>query len=141
MIIRNRTPLEYIGYGLYLYFLGLSTRKVTKALSFLYIIKRSNHVSIWKWMDSKVQTSRNVIHKEKKDFRIYNRWNHDKDWIRVHLVMMGCNWIKKQVDFSTKSIWRKEYVCCWAFSIWYCKKEWKMPCFYWWWRNMVSSSL
>ncbi|HXT84940.1 MAG TPA: hypothetical protein VN704_11540 [Verrucomicrobiae bacterium] len=34
MIRRNRTPSEYIGYGLYLYF-GLSTRNVVnKALSF-----------------------------------------------------------------------------------------------------------
>ncbi len=46
---RNRIPSEYIGYGLYLYFLGLSTRNVAKALSFLYIIKRS-HISIWKWI-------------------------------------------------------------------------------------------
>ena len=46
---RNRTPSEYIGYGLYLYFLGLSLRNVVKALSYLYIVKRS-HVSIWKWI-------------------------------------------------------------------------------------------
>ena len=46
---RNRTPSKDIGYGLYLYFLGLSTRNVTKALSFLHIVKRS-HVSIWNWI-------------------------------------------------------------------------------------------
>ena len=46
---RNRTPSEYIGYGLYLYFLGLSFRSVAKALSFLHIVKRS-HVSIWNWI-------------------------------------------------------------------------------------------
>ncbi len=46
---RNRTRSEYIGYGLYLYFLGLSLRNVVKALSYLYIVKRS-HVSIWKWI-------------------------------------------------------------------------------------------
>ncbi len=46
---RNRTPSEYIGYGLYLYFLGLSLRNVVKALSFLHIIKRS-HVAIWNWI-------------------------------------------------------------------------------------------
>jgi hypothetical protein len=34
-----------------LYFLGLSTRKVAKALSFLHIVKR-NHVSIWKWIQT-----------------------------------------------------------------------------------------
>jgi hypothetical protein len=42
---------EYVGYGLYLYFLGLSTRKVAKALSFLHIVKRS-HVSIWTWIQT-----------------------------------------------------------------------------------------
>ncbi len=40
MNTRNRTPLEYIGYGLYLCFLGLSFRKVAKTISFLQIIKR-----------------------------------------------------------------------------------------------------
>jgi len=48
----KRTKPEYIGYGLYLYFLGLSTRNVTKALSFLYIVERSHHVSIWKWIQT-----------------------------------------------------------------------------------------
>ena len=46
---RNRTPLQIIGYGLYLYFLGLSFRNTAKALSFLKIIKIS-HVSIWHWI-------------------------------------------------------------------------------------------
>ena len=49
---RKRTPSEYIGYGLYLYFLGLSLRNVVKALSYLHIIKRS-HVLLakkWKWI-------------------------------------------------------------------------------------------
>jgi putative transposase len=46
---RNRTPSQIIGYGLYLYFLGLSFRNAAKALSFLKIIKIS-HVAIWKWI-------------------------------------------------------------------------------------------
>ena len=46
---RNRTPSEYIGYGLYLYFLGLSLRNVVKALSHLHIVKRS-HVAIRDWI-------------------------------------------------------------------------------------------
>ena len=49
MIRRNRTSSSDIGYGLYLYFLGLSTTNVAKALSFLNIVKRS-HVSIWNWI-------------------------------------------------------------------------------------------
>ena len=46
---RNRTPSEHIGYGLYLYFLGLSCRNTSKALSFLHIVKNS-HVAIRKWI-------------------------------------------------------------------------------------------
>lgn len=46
MIIRNRTPSEYIGYGLYLYFSGLSLRRSSERLSYLF---KRNHVSIWNW--------------------------------------------------------------------------------------------
>src|SRR4029079_2862937 len=49
MNVRNRTPSEHIGYSMYLYFLGLSTRNVARALSFLHIVKRS-HVAIWNWI-------------------------------------------------------------------------------------------
>jgi putative transposase len=49
MYTRNRTPPNIIGYGLYLYFLGLSFRNTSKALSFLKIAKIS-HVSIWNWI-------------------------------------------------------------------------------------------
>jgi putative transposase len=48
---RSRTPLQIIGYGLYLYFLGLSFRNAAKALSLLKIIKIS-HVSIWHWIQN-----------------------------------------------------------------------------------------
>ncbi len=47
MISRNRTPSEYIVYGLYLYFSGLSLRRVSERLS--CFIKR-NHVYIWNWI-------------------------------------------------------------------------------------------
>ena len=46
-IKRNRTPSKYIGYGLYLYFPGLSYGSTSKALS--RFAKRS-HVAIWKWI-------------------------------------------------------------------------------------------
>ncbi len=49
MSARNRTPSNIIGYGLYLYFLGLSFRNAAKALSFLLLVKIS-HVSIWNWL-------------------------------------------------------------------------------------------
>ncbi len=50
MFTKNRTSSKIIGYGLYLYFLGLSLRSTAKALSFLKIIKISHLVSIWKWL-------------------------------------------------------------------------------------------
>ena len=62
---RNRTSSKDIGYGLYLYFLGLSTRSVAKALSFLHIVKRS-HVAIWNWIHKycpqKISSKRKKIH-------------------------------------------------------------------------------
>src|SRR3712207_4799267 len=47
MNTRNRTPSSHISYGLYLYFSGLSLRRVSERLSCL--IKR-NHVSTWNWI-------------------------------------------------------------------------------------------
>ncbi len=49
MSTKTRTSSNIIGYGLYLYFLGLSFRNTSKALSFLKIAKIS-HISIWKWI-------------------------------------------------------------------------------------------
>ncbi len=49
MSTRNRTPSQIIGYGLHLYFLGLSFNNATKALLFLLKVKII-HVSIWKWI-------------------------------------------------------------------------------------------
>ena len=47
VIARNRIPLEYVGYDLYLYFSGLSLRRASERLS--CFVKR-NHVSIWNWI-------------------------------------------------------------------------------------------
>src|SRR3954451_6194802 len=47
MIKRNRTPSEYIGYGLYLYFSGLSLRRASQMLSCFI---RRYHVTIWNWI-------------------------------------------------------------------------------------------
>ena len=47
MINRNRTPSEYVCYGLYLYFSGLSLRRSSERLS--CFVKR-NHVTIWNWI-------------------------------------------------------------------------------------------
>ncbi len=47
-IKRNRTSSEYICYGLYLYFPGLSLRRTSERLSSGFI--KRNHVSIWNWI-------------------------------------------------------------------------------------------
>ena len=46
---RNRTSSLDIEHALYLYFLGLSTRSVSKAIFCLRKVKRS-HVAVWKWI-------------------------------------------------------------------------------------------
>ncbi|MDF0682480.1 MAG: hypothetical protein P0116_16100 [Candidatus Nitrosocosmicus sp.] len=76
---RNRTPSEYTGYGLYLYFLGLSLRNVIKALSYLYIVKRS-HVSIWKWIQK--FRPKKTLTRKKKVFEyivdvVYGSWTRN----------------------------------------------------------------
>ena len=62
MLIRNKTPPEYIYHGLYLYFSGLSLRRTSEQLS--CFIKR-NHVTIWKWIQKynpqKISTKRRKI--------------------------------------------------------------------------------
>ena len=49
IIKRNRTSSLDMDHALYLYFLGLSTRSVSKAIFHLNKVKRS-HVAIWKWI-------------------------------------------------------------------------------------------
>jgi putative transposase len=60
---RNRTSPEYIGYGLYFYFSGLSLRKAADRL-FYGFIKR-NHVSIGNWIQKynpqKISTMKETI--------------------------------------------------------------------------------
>jgi putative transposase len=65
---KNRTSAKIIGYGLYLYFLGLSFRNTTKALSFLKIVKIS-HVSIWNWIQ-KYKPKKNRKNKKILEFII-----------------------------------------------------------------------
>jgi putative transposase len=64
VISRNRIPSEYIGYGLYFYFSGLSLRKAADSrLSAACFIKR-NHVSIWNWIQK--YTPQKISTKKKK---------------------------------------------------------------------------
>ncbi len=68
MYNRNRTPSNIIGYGLYLYFLGLYFRNTAKAVSFLKIA-RISHVSIRSWIQ-KYRPRKYFKNKEIKEYII-----------------------------------------------------------------------
>jgi putative transposase len=61
---RNRTSSLDIDHALYLYFLGLSTRCVARAIFYLLKVKRS-HVAVWKWIQKchpkRISTKRKKI--------------------------------------------------------------------------------
>ncbi len=64
MVNRNRTPSSYIGYGLYVYFSGLSLRRAAQILSSCFI--KRNHVSIWNWIQ-KYEPKRISLKRKKID--------------------------------------------------------------------------
>ena len=70
MIFRNRTPSEFIGYGLYFYFSGLSLRKAADRLSDCFIKKKP--CFYLELMDTKVQALENIL-KEKENLRVCYR--------------------------------------------------------------------
>ena len=93
MYCRNRTPSEFIGYGLYLYFLGLSYRNVAKALKWFVKI---SHVSIWKWIQK---------YKPKKIFAKKNR-KIDEYIIDETLIKIGSEliWLWVAIEPKDKEI-------------------------------------
>ena len=121
MVCRNRTPSEFISYGLCLYFSGLPLRRASERLS--CFVKR-NHVSIW-GLDSETPSSKD-INKKKKDLRVCCGWDTNQGWFRMHLALGCCNWAKKQADFGTKHIQRGKHVCCWKAYRWFGQYLWKV---------------
>jgi putative transposase len=91
---RNRTPLQIIGYGLYLYFLGLSFRNAAKALSFLHLVKIS-HVSIWNWIKK---------YKPKKFNKKINEYIIDETVIKVGSELIWLWVIIEPIDKEILSI-------------------------------------
>jgi putative transposase len=82
VIFRNsRTPSEYIGYGLYFYFSGLSLRKaaVDSRLSADCFIKR-NPVSIWNWIQ---KYNPQMVSSKKKKISEYSCIQKDETVIKV----------------------------------------------------------
>ena len=78
MSARNRTSSKIIGYGLHLYFLGLSFRNTSKALLFLHIIKIS-HVSIW----HRIQKYKPKRFSHKKEIKEYSCIQKDETAIKA----------------------------------------------------------
>lgn len=105
---RNRTPSSNIGYGLYLYFLGLSTRSVAKALSFLYIIKRS-HVSIWNWIQK--HHPKKIVSKRKR----ISEFVVDETAIKVSYELIWL-WVAiepKNMRILALTISKERNICLW----------------------------
>jgi putative transposase len=75
----SRTSLEYIGYGLYFYFSGLSLRKAAGSRLSNCFIKR-NHVSIWNWFQ---KYKPEKISSKKKNISEYSCIQKDDTVIKV----------------------------------------------------------
>lgn len=131
-IKRNRTPSKYIGYGLYLYFLGLSYRCTSKALS--QFAKRI-HVAIWKWMQK--YRSKKITAKRKRIFEFIidetlSKIGSSYMWIWATIEPKGkeilgismSNERNMLTDFRTAYLIIDKQIC-------------KAPCFHRW-RHMVS---
>ena len=102
MSIRNRISSQIIGYGLYLYFLGLSFRRTTKALSFLKITKIS-HVSIWKWIQ-KYRPWKYLKKRKIKEYIIYETAIKAGSGINMDLGLLLNQQIKKFFHFIYQKI-------------------------------------
>ena len=93
MHTRNRTPSQYIGYGLYFYFSGLSLRRASDRLSSCFV--KRNHVSICNW-----------IQKYKPRKVSSKRWKIDKFIIDETLIKIGSEnvWLWIAIELESKEI-------------------------------------
>src|SRR6476660_9139724 len=93
MNTRNRTSSEYIGYGLYFYFSGLSLRKTSERLSSCFI--KRNHVSIWNWIQK--YKPKKIFERKKKieEFII------DETLIKIGSELI---WLWVAIGFQSKEI-------------------------------------
>ena len=111
---RNRTSSQYIGYGLYLYFLGLSLRNVVRALSYLHLVKRS-HVSIWKWIQKfRSEETSSTTRKKVSEYIV------DETLLKAgsELVWLWVAIEPKNSQILAQNITQeKKHVCCRAISV------------------------
>jgi putative transposase len=132
---RNRTSAKDIGYALYLYFLGLSYRNTSKALS--RFIRRS-HVSVWKWVQhykpERISFKRRKISKFIID-ETQIKVGQDYFWIWVAIEPIDKVILGTYISLERNMLIAEEFLC-----ILYDKQIRKTSSLNRWW-NMVSSSL
>jgi len=132
---RNRISTFVIMYSLYLYFLGLSLRNTSKALTIFKDEKRS-YVSVWNWIQ---RFAEYPIYKRKKSICLSNRWNKHPG---LAVSIFGYGFVGT-IDKSVLGIYifrRKKHACCWKIHWISCWELWKTYCIFWW-RYMVWWSL
>ncbi len=95
MCTRNRTPSQIIGYGLHLYFLGLSFRNMAKALSFLKMLCCIIHVHSITSIFVSLYSSKQVI----------QRYFHCH--LFYHVLKLGCRYV-----FTKHPLYRRK--CCFS---------------------------
>jgi hypothetical protein len=78
----SRTPSDYIGYGMYLYFSGMSLRMTSERLAFL--VKR-NHVSIWNWIQKYKPQKVSIKRKKTSEWWYAHCLYILTRWCQVHL--------------------------------------------------------
>ena len=132
---RNRTPSEYIGYGLYFYFSGLSLRRTSERLA--CFVKR-NHVSIWNWIQK--YNHQKIASKKKK----VDEFVIDETVIRVGSKVIWL-WVAIEPKYRpvlTLSIYLqgKKHVCGRTIPVRLGQDSWKASCFNGW-GNLVSNGL
>ena len=138
MNTRNRTPSEYVYYGLYLYlyFSGLSLMTTSERLS--CFIKR-NHVSIWNWIQEYHPLKISAKRKRISEFIV------DETMLKVGSEYI---WLWIAIEPKNKQILalfqlrisKRNMFCCRTLSSRYCQRVWKASSFYRWW-YMVSNGL
>ena len=118
--IRKRTEPEDIAYSLYLYFLGLSLRNTSKAVS--RFVKRS-HTAIRDWIQKykpEMLSSRKIRITEFIIDETIIKVGSEYIWLWI--AIENDNREILQISISKE---RKKHVCCRTFYIKPCKKIWR----------------
>ena len=132
---RNRTPSQYIGYGLYFYFSGLSLRRASERLSSCFI--KRNHVSIWNWIQKHNPRKLSSRKKRVEEFIV------DETLLKIGSELV---WLWVAIEPANKEILaisiskERNMFVAERFLSPPIRKAWGASCFNRW-RNMVSAGL